>query len=73
MPDPQLREDNGIYMGIDSGVRNLAAVVYSDGSTPTVYDGNKIKSYNQYCNKKIAFLQSETAKKSERIFRIPDR
>ena len=43
--------------------RNLAAVVYGDGSTPTVYDGNKIRSYNLYCNKKIASPHSETAKK----------
>ena len=63
MPAPQLKEDNGNYMGIDLGVRNLAAVVYSDGSAPTLYDGNKIKSYNQYYNKKISSLQSETAKK----------
>ena len=73
MPALQLKEDNGNYMCIDSGVRNLAAAVYSDGSAPTLYDGNKIRSYNQYCSKKTGSGQSDNSKKSERIFRIPDR
>ena len=43
---------------IDLGISNLATLTFSDGSQPTIYDGKKLKSINQFYNKSIAQVRS---------------
>jgi len=49
--------DNGIYLGVDLGVSNFAAVVSNTGMKPVVVDGRFVKSVNQLWNKKKAHYQ----------------
>ncbi|MDQ0196444.1 RNA-guided endonuclease InsQ/TnpB family protein [Paenibacillus wynnii] len=46
------------FMSIDLGVNNLAAVVTNTGMTPQVFNGNPLKSMNQFYNKERARLYS---------------
>lgn len=49
-------------MSIDLGVNNLASVVTNVSNKPVLTDGRKLKSINQYYNKKRSFLQSKLEK-----------
>ena len=57
-----LKPDNNRYASIDLGLNNLAAVSFSDGSTPIIINGKPLKSINNYYNKKIADAKSELEK-----------
>jgi IS605 OrfB family transposase len=50
-------EPTGHALGIDLGLNNLATCVSSTGKS-FIIDGRKLKSINQWCNKRNAFLQS---------------
>lgn len=52
-------------LSIDIGVDNLATCVSNVG-TPFIIDGRKIKSINQYWNKRKAYLQSIASKQGKR-------
>ena len=54
--------DNNRIMSIDLGVNNLASVVTNVSNKPVLIDGRKLKSINQYYNKKRSFLQSKLEK-----------
>ena len=49
--------DETKYLSIDLGVNNLMTCVSNDGFA-FIIDGKKLKSINQYVNKRNAFLQS---------------
>lgn len=53
--------DANNIMAIDIGVDNLATCV-SNIETPFIIDGRKLKSINQYWNKRKAYLQSRAMK-----------
>lgn len=54
-----LREDNGIYAAIDTGLNNLATVGFNDLSySPFIINGRPAKSINQIYNKKNSRLKS---------------
>ncbi|MGB9819463.1 MAG: RNA-guided endonuclease InsQ/TnpB family protein [Thermovenabulum sp.] len=57
LPDAIIKEDNGIYMGIDLGINNLAAIYVSKGKNYLI-SGRQILSINRYFGKKIAYYQS---------------
>ena len=48
-------------MGIDRGINNWLTCV-SSNANPFIIDGHKLKSWNQWFNKRKAFLQSEHAR-----------
>ena len=67
-----LKEDNKRYAAIDLGLNNLATLT-SNVCQSNIYDGKKIKSINQFYNKRKALLQSKlnvNKKTSNRIKRI---
>lgn len=73
--DKPLLQDNGKVMGIDLGVNNLAACVTNVNSKAFIINGKKLKSINQYYNKKKAYIQQELEKrngkkKSKRLSRL---
>ena len=49
-----LAKQNNKVASIDLGLNNLATVVTNDGSNPILMSGKKIKSINQYYNKKTS-------------------
>jgi putative transposase len=49
-------------MSIDLGVNNLASVVYNVSNKAILIDGKRLKSINQYYNKKRSYLQSKLKK-----------
>lgn len=52
---PKLKDDNGIYVGIDPGVDNaLACATNKPNVKPLLISGKIAKSINQYYNKRIA-------------------
>lgn len=52
---PQLKDDNGIYVGIDPGVDNaLACATNKPNVKPLLISGKIAKSINQYYNKRLA-------------------
>ena len=55
--EADLKSDNGNYAGIDLGINNLVTAVYSEGHS-FIIDGRKLKSINQWYNKRNARLQS---------------
>ena len=55
---PQLKPDNGRYLGIDLGIDNFATVVNNQGLKPLVVNGRGLKSMNRYFNLRLAWLQS---------------
>jgi len=57
LPPVMPARDNGVYLGIDLGVSNFAAVVSNIGMTPIVVDGGFVKSVNQFWNKNKAHYQ----------------
>lgn len=54
--------DNNRYMSIDLGVNNLASVVTNMSNKAVLIDGKKLKSINQYYNKKKVKIQSQLKK-----------
>lgn len=54
--------DNNRYMSIDLGVNNLASIVTNTSNKVVLMDGKKLKSINQYYNKKKAKIQSQLKK-----------
>lgn len=65
----------GNYAAIDLGVNNLASVTFSNGVSPLLVKGSKIKSINQGYNRLIAKAQSKlptnqrTSKHIHRLWR----
>lgn len=51
--EPTTKQNNKVA-SIDLGLNNLATVVTNDGSNPILISGKKIKSINQYYNKKTS-------------------
>lgn len=73
--DYELKEDNKRYASIDLGLNNLVALT-SNVSQSILYDGQKLKSINQYYNKRKARLQSklkQTKHISKRIRHLTNR
>ena len=54
---PELRPDNGRYMGIDLGLNNLVAATNNVDEMSFIVNGRVIKSINQYYNKKVGHFQ----------------
>ena len=54
--------DNNKYMSIDLGVNNLASIVTNTSNKAVLMDGKRLKSINQYYNKKKAKIQSQLKK-----------
>ncbi len=57
---PEATENKNRIMGIDLGVNNFATVGNNIGIKPIIIKGGVIKSMNQYYNKKLAHIASET-------------
>ena len=75
VPDTPLKENNGRYAAGDLGVDNLLTLT-SNIAQATIIDGKRIKSINQYYNKKTAYLKSCLCKNrhtSRRIRQITNR
>ena len=58
IPDVVPVQDNGRYASIDLGIDNLVTVT-STCSNAEIIDGRRLKSINQFYNKKVAALQSK--------------
>lgn len=57
-PEPQIM--TGSYASIDLGVNNLVTMVDTVTKNPVIINGRPLKSINQWYNKKIAEMRSET-------------
>ena len=57
-PEPQVMA--GSYASIDPGVNNLVTMVDTVTRNPVIINGRSLKSVNQWYNKKIAEMRSET-------------
>ena len=57
-PEPQIMTGN--YASIDPGVNNLVTMVDTVTKNPVIINGRPLKSINQWYNKKIAKMRSET-------------
>ena len=72
--DPKINEnlDNDLYIGIDLGLNNLAAISSNTNLPPILINGRPLKSINQYFNKKKAEFMSFIGGKgtSNRIERL---
>lgn len=53
-------------LGIDLGITNIISASNNCGLTPFIVKGNKIKSINQWYNKKLAQYKSELKKKENK-------
>lgn len=55
----QLKQDNGVYAGIDLGVNNLITLTTNIiNEKPIIYSGKRVKSWNHYYNKSISHYKS---------------
>lgn len=54
--------DNNRVMSIDLGINNLASIVTNISNKAVLIDGKRLKSINQYYNKKRSCLQSKLEK-----------
>lgn len=54
--------DNNRVMSIDLGINNLASIVTNISNKSVLIDGKRLKSINQYYNKKRSCLQSKLEK-----------
>lgn len=54
--------DNNRIMSIDLGINNLASIVTNTNNKPVLIDGRKLKSINQYYNKKRSKIQQQLKK-----------
>lgn len=73
--DVENKQNNKRYAAIDLGIDNIATLTYNIAQA-VIFDGKKLKSINQYYNKKRADLQSKltgSRKTSNRIRRITSR
>ena len=61
-----LREDNQRYISIDLGVNNLMALTNNCNMQFELINGRKLKSINQYYNKKLAYYK-ELAKRMNNL------
>lgn len=61
VPDVKLKEDNGIYVGIDAGLDNAFTCVTNANEKPLIINGKGVKSVNQYYNKQRALLSKKHA------------
>ena len=61
VPDVKLKEDNGIYVGIDAGLDNAFTCVTNANEKPLIINGKGVKSVNQYYNKRRALLSEKHA------------
>ena len=61
VPDIKLKEDNGIYVGIDAGLDNAFTCVTNTNKKPLIINGKRVKSVNQYYNKQRALLSKKHA------------
>lgn len=64
-------KDNGLYLGIDLGLNNLATITSNKiGFEPIIHSGNPLKSINQFYNKKMAeaknILETRNKKRSSK-------
>ena len=57
-PEPQVI--TGSYASIDPGVNNLVTMIDTVTKNPVIINGRPLKSINQWYNKKIAEMRSET-------------
>lgn len=57
-PEPQIM--TGSYASIDLGVNNLVTMVDTVTKNPVIINGRPLKSINQWYNKKISEMRSET-------------
>ena len=57
MPEDQRELDNNKALALDLGVSNFVTAADTDGHT-FIIDGKRLKSYNQYWNKRNSYLQS---------------
>ena len=57
-PEPQVMA--GSYASIDPGVNNLVTMVDTVTKNPVIINGRPLKSINQWYNKRIAEMRSET-------------
>ena len=55
-------DDNNRIMSIDLGVNNLASIVTNVSNRPILIDGRRLKSINQYYNKKRSDIQKQLKK-----------
>lgn len=55
-------DDNNRIMSIDLGVNNLASIVTNVSNKPILIDGRRLKSINQYYNKKRSDIQQQLKK-----------
>lgn len=62
-----LKEDNGKYVSIDLGVNNLMALTNNCHKEFQLINGRKLKSINQYYNKKNSYY-SEIAKRMNNLY-----
>lgn len=69
---PNENLNGSLYLGIDTGLNNLAAITSNAGLTPVLISGQPVKSINQFYNKRKAELQSFTGDKgtSRRIEKL---
>lgn len=69
-----LKLDKNNCLSIDIGLENLATCINTSNGSTFIMDGRKIKSINQYYNKKMAKLKSiadkQKLKFTERIIRL---
>lgn len=59
VPDVEIKEDNGIYVGIDPGLNNAFTCVTNTKMRPLIINGKGVKSVNQYYNKQRALLSKK--------------
>ena len=60
--EPESQVIAGNYASIDPGVNNLVTMVDTVTKNPVIINGRSLKSINQWYNKKIAEMRSETEK-----------
>ena len=71
LPEQKIKQDNGIYMGIDLGVNNLLTCYISTGKT-FIISGRQLLSMNRYYEKTIGHYRSIAyADQSARGVRYP--
>lgn len=61
--------DNNRVMSIDLGVNNLASIVTNVSKKAILIDGRKLKSINQYYNKKKSKIQQQLKRQMEKKIR----
>jgi putative transposase len=65
--EPNLKENNNRYCGIDLGLNNLATIG-SNVLKPLIINGKPLKSINRYYNKKLAYYKSKLENENEKKY-----